>query len=162
MAAYYGNTNDAQNQSIITTASNIIDGTNPPFLISDFLSMYPLFIGNVSTDVIQMYVDFAMAVVKKARYHSQWKICVCWFVAHFLTLYLQSVTCPDAPAAMVVAVGQAKGLTTSKSVGNVSVGIDYSQIGNDLNGWAQWKLTVYGQQFASTAKLMARGGSYIW
>lgn len=249
--SYYGTTDDARNQSIITTASNIIDGTNPAYVLADFYASFPAFaprtangtviatatmtdggtgyaVGDILTVaggtggiirvdsidtngviltyelitggtgysatidaattvipaggsgatftivvnttstylvdplVIQMYIDFATACVKQNRYHSHWKLCMGWFVAHFVTMYLQSVTDANSTSAQVIAASKAKGLVTSKSVGDVSAGYDYSSIGNDLDGWAQWKLTVYGQQFASTGKLMGRAGMYVW
>ena len=251
MNSYYGTTDDALNQSIITTASGIIDGTNPPYELADFYASYPAFaprtangtsiltavmvsggisytVGDILTvvggaggvirvntvnvsgtiltytliaggsgylpttaapttvipaggsgatftttvnttstslvdpSIIQMYIDLTTACVKQARFHSYWKLCMGLFVAHFVTLYLWSVTGANSSAAQVIAAGKAKGLATSKSVGDVSVGYDYSLIGNDLDGWAQWKLTVFGQQYASIAKLKGRHGMYVW
>jgi len=171
MASYYGTPDASQNQNIITTASNIIDGTNPTYELTDFYASYPAYAPrtvNITTTylvdplVIQMYIDLATACVKQARYHSYWKNCMGWFVAHFVTLYLQSVTNANSTAAQVIAAGKAKGLATSKSVGDVSAGYDHGLIGNDLDGWCQWKLTIFGTQFASISKLLGRGGSYIW
>jgi len=245
----YGTTNDSVNFGIIADASNIIDGTNPPYLLSDFYATYPAYtprsttgdaiatvvlnqggtgyvtndiltvsdgtsgairvdtvnvagviltfsllagganyetdtnvvvsggsgngatfditVGTESTSlvdplIIQMYIDVAMSVVKEARYHSYWKPCIGFFVAHFVTLYLQSLAGSNASAAQVIAAAQSRGLQASKSVGDVSVSYDYSSISNDLDGWAQWKLTVYGQQYASIAKLLGRGGMMVW
>ncbi|MEK8128669.1 DUF4054 domain-containing protein [Paenibacillus filicis] len=153
---------------IIGQASNIRVGTNPPYSIDEFLQVYPQF-GKDSSGkevvpefMIHMYTDLANASIQEARWHSYWRVAMGWFIAHFLTLYLQGLADPDGGAAAVMAAGQAKGLNTSESVGDVSVSMDYSQIGQDLDGWAAWKLTIYGQQLATVGKLMGKGGMYIY
>lgn len=153
---------------IIGDASNIRVGSNPPFLFTDFLEVFPQFGLNgsgveiVPEPIIQMFIDLADACIKEARWHSYWKIAMCWFVAHFCTLYLQGLTSPESDAAAVMAAGQAKGLNTSESVGDVSVSMDYNQIGQDLDGWAAWKLTIYGQQLATIGKMVGKGGMYVY
>lgn len=153
---------------IIGGAANIKVGSNPPYSLSDFLEVYPQFGpdsgGNdvVPQPIVQMYIDFADACIREARWHSSWRIAMGWFVAHFLTLYLQGVADPDSGAAGVMAAGQAKGLNTSESVGDVSVSMDYTQIGQDLDGWAAWKLTIYGQQLATVGKLLGKAGMYVY
>jgi hypothetical protein len=132
--------------------------------------MYPQFGPDGSTTpkqlipdpIIQMFIDLAHASIKEARWHGSWKIAMGWFVAHFLTLYLQGLASAGSPAAEVLAAGQAKGLNTSESVGDVSVSIDYNTIAQDLEGWAAWKLTIYGQQLATMGKLVGMGGMYVY
>lgn len=85
-----------------------------------------------------------------------------WFMAHFLTLYLQSMVKADASAKQVVAAGQARGLVASKSAGDLSVSYDYSSVTQDLDGWAAWKLTPYGQQLAAMGRIVGKGGMYVW
>lgn len=244
--AYYGVT-DVQNT--IAIASNVIQGTNPEYLLSDFYATYPAFAGRsasgttiltatlntgglnytvndiltiadgtggvvrvdtvdtlgviltytllsggtgyevttgatvtggsgtgatfdiaidtvltylVDPVVIQMYIDIATHCIQQARYHSYWKTCIGWFVAHFVTLYLQSVAGVNASAQQVMVAAQSRGLQASKSVGDVSVSYDYNSIMNDLDGWAQWKLTVYGTQLATIAKMIGKGGMMVW
>jgi len=153
---------------IIGEASNIRTGSNPPFLLCDFLEVYPQFglgvDGNytIPVEIIQIFINLADACIKEARWHSYWKIAMCWFVAHFCTLYLQGLADPNGGAAAAMAAGQAKGLNTSEAVGDVSVSMDYNQIGQDLNGWASWKLTIYGQQLATIAKMLGKGGMYVY
>ncbi len=153
---------------IIGTASNVRTGDNPSFLFSDFIIMYPQF-GPASDDtflvpeiIIQMYIGLADACIKEVRWKAYWKFATGWFVAHFVTLYLQGTADPNSGAAAVLAVGQAKGLNTSESVSDVSVSMDYAEIGKDLDGWAAWKLTIYGQQLASVGKLVGKGGMYVY
>jgi hypothetical protein len=112
--------------------------------------------------IMQMYLDLANVCLQESRWRSYWKIGMGWFIAHFLTLYLQSATNADSPAAQVISAGQARGLQSSKSVGDVSVSYDFSTAMNDLDGWAAWKLTIFGQQLATAAKLTGKGGMYVW
>lgn len=153
---------------IIGDASNVKVGSNPLFALSDFLAMYPQFGPDTSGNrlipemIVQMYVDLAHASIKEARWHSYWKTAMGWFVAHFCTMYLQGAAAPESGAAAVIAAGQVKGLNTSETVGPVSVSTDYSVIAQDLDGWAAWKLTVYGQQLATIGKLVGRGGMYVY
>lgn len=154
----YGDVNSSQ---ILADASNIRTGENPSYSVGDFLDVYPQFESVIANEIIQMYIDFATACVKEARYHSSWKICMGFFVAHFVALWLQGTADPGSTARQVLAASEAKGLNTSEAVGDVSVSTDYTSIGNDLNGWAAWKLTIYGQQLASISKMLGKGGMVV-
>lgn len=154
--------------TIVTNASNLRTGDNPSYTVEDFIAMYPQFGPNtngvylVSTVILQMYINLASASVKETRYHDAWTLCMGFFVAHFATLYLQGTTSPGSTAAQALDAGKAHGLTTSESVDGVSVSTDYSVIAQSLGGWAAWNLTIYGQQFATIAKMMGKGGMMIW
>lgn len=154
--------------AVVSSASNVITGTNPPYVSSDFYESYPQFGPNtdgkylVPQIVTQMYINLADACIKQARWNTAWEIAMGWFVAHFCTLYLQGTSSPNSGAGAVLAAGQARGLDTSQSAGDVSVSTDYNNIGEDLSGWAAWKLTIYGQQLATMGKLIGRGGMYIY
>lgn len=159
--------------NLVSTASNLRGGANPPYTLNDFYINYPAFGPMHPCDssnaeylinpvVMQMYIDLANACLQESRWRSYWKVAMGWFVAHFLTLYLQSMADAGSPAAKVINAGQARGLQSSKSVGDVSVSYDFSTAMNDLDGWAAWKLTVYGQQLATAAKLVGKGGMYAW
>jgi len=153
---------------IASNASNLRTGDNPLYAVADFVSIYTAFGPDADENyvipvaILQVYIDLANASVQEARYHESWQLCMGLFVAHFATLWLQSTAAAGSPAAKVVALGEAKGLRTSKSVGDISVSIDYSAIAQDLNGWAAWNLTTFGQQFATIAKLMGKGGMMVW
>lgn len=153
---------------IIGGASNIKAGINPQFTLDNFYEVYPQFGPNkegiylVPQIISQMYLELANASIKEKRWHSYWKVGMCFFIAHFCTLYLQGIADPNSGAAAVLEGGKAKGLDTSISVGNVSVSTDYSAVANGIDGWASWKLTIYGQQLASIGKLLGKGGMYIY
>ena len=155
-------------QNIIAVASNVAQGSNPSFTAADFLAVFPQFsaadpdVTLIPDDLLDLFIAMADASIKENRFHSQWKYATCLYVAHFATLFLQTQTGPANTAAQVVATAQAMFPRASKSVGDVSVSYDTSAINNDLPGWAAWKSTIYGQQLATIARMVGRGGMYVW
>ena len=152
---------------LIADASNIKTSTNSTFTLYDFYSMYPQFGNNTNGEYVvplliaQMYLDLANACIKESRWHSYWNIGMCLFIAHFCTLYIQSVANPDSGAAGILEAGKTRGLDTSISVGDVSVSTDYSITANGIDGWASWKTSSYGLQLASIGRLLGKGGMYV-
>lgn len=155
---------------IIAAAANIRRGTNPPYTSEQFLAQFPQFgktddQGNpvIPRVVIDGYVNFAHASLQKARYHDAWEMVMGLFIAHWLTLFLQSMTSPDDPVGKIIAAGLAKGLQSSKSAGDLSVSYDFSFLnGSDFNGWGTYKMTAFGQQFVTIAKIYGMGGMVVW
>ena len=100
---------------IIGDASNLSFGSNPPYAIEDFLQVYPQF-GNdannnsvIPTAIIQMYINLATTCIKKDKWFDAWEVAMGWFIAHFLTLYLQGTADPNSGAAGVLQAGQTRG-----------------------------------------------------
>jgi hypothetical protein len=85
-----------------------------------------------------------------------------YFVAHFCIITMQGRMTPESTEAQVLSAAQAKGLVSSKSAGDVSLSYDFSAMMDDLQGWAQFKLTTYGIQYASLAKIYGRGAIYVY
>ena len=147
---------------IIAGASNIRTGDNPPYTSEDFLAMYPQF-GKVDETtgqpvipsvVLESWVKLAHASIKEARYHD---------IAHFLTLYLQTMASPDDPVGKILNAGLAKGMVASKSAGDLSISYDFSIVsGQEFAGWGTYKLTAYGQQFITMARIYSLGGMVVW
>ena len=164
--------------NIIITAGNVVGGDNPAYTLDDFYIEYPAYAPRTippvspATDptityilnpvILQMYIGLADECIKESRWHSMWKVAMGWFVAHFATLYLQGMADANSTAQQVIAKGQAKGLMASKSIGDVSVSYDFGSIGADLDGWADWKLTIYGTQLATFGKNISRGSMMVW
>jgi hypothetical protein len=143
----------------IDEAANMVYGTNPAYASTDFLGMYPKFTDLVPDAVLSAYITFANACMVQARYQDMWPMVMGWFIAHFLTLYLQSDGNPSSTATQAAQQGLARGIQVSTSVGDVSV--SYQAV-EGLDDWASWTLTTYGQQFATIAKVMGSGSMYIW
>ena len=148
-------------QQAYSIASNIRDGDNPPYTIADFRAAMPAFTAAMIPDeALQPYIDMATAIVKQARWHSLWKEGMRLFIAHFVSLYLEA---PAAGATRdeIRSAAKSGGTIASKTVGSVSVSYDTAQATSDLNGWAAWKLTNYGIQYASMARLLGKGGMLV-
>lgn len=150
---------------LISIASNIkrIEN-NPQFTVENFLEVFPQFSNKIPTSVIDFYLKLANSSLSYSRWGDSWEMGMTLFIAHHLTLYLKSIAGLDenSPAQQVINQSLAMGLTASKSAGSLSKSYDYGSINDDLNGWGAWKLTAFGQQFISIAKLMGKGGSYLW
>ncbi len=139
--------------------SNIQQGTNPSYAVSDFLAFYPQFASSPNQSIIQTFISMANASLQQTRWQTGWQFAMSLYVAHFCTLYLQTLT--YAPTAVAVfEAGKAQGVITSESAGDVS----YSSDANiaSVPGWAAWNLTVYGQQLATIGKLMGKGGMFVY
>lgn len=149
---------------IIDKASNV--GNNLPnnntYDRNSFLSFFPQFTNKVSDSLIEAYIGMAIECLPQSRWQSQWSFGVSLFVAHFLTLYLMTADDPTCTAAQVLAKSRsAMGIASSKSVGDVSISYDHGYL-DSINEWGTWGLTIYGQQFVTLAKMMGKGGMYVW
>lgn len=147
--------------NLVAAASNIKDGKNPPYTVENFRKIMPGFSADIiSDDQLQHYVTLAHSIVKEARWHDMWPEAMRLLIAHFVTLYLQTPQ-EDANPAILANAGKVQGAATSKSVGSVSISYDVTQATSDLTGWAAYKLTSYGTQYATLAKLVGIGGMYV-
>jgi hypothetical protein len=160
-------------------ASNLTFGTNPAYGISDFLAVYPQFgpsdyfgsDGSVNAAssaswplpeaVLRVFINLASASLSADRWGDAWSMGMALFVAHFTTLHLQtSSVAPGSAAAQVAGAGLAKGVLVSKSAGDVSG--SFESVVADVDGWAAWKLTVFGQQLLTMGRLTGMGGMYVY
>lgn len=148
--------------NIIAAASNIRREENLPYTIETFLDWYPQFAEQVPEAFLTMYVGFAHASINYGRYFEAWELVMGLFIAHFCTLYLQSMTSPDSTAAEILEAGSVRGLQSSKSAGGVNYSYDYSTALAGLDQWGGWTTTTFGTQFATLAKLYGKGGMQIW
>ena len=149
---------------LVAKASNIVEGVNPPYTIEDFRTVMPQFTSDVISDaVLSMYVELANNVVQEARWHSYWKEGMRLFISHFSSLYvLSAASAEDPEQSSIASLSAVRGIVSNKKVDQISVSYDLSVINEDLAGWGAWKETVYGEQFATLARMLAKGGMYIW
>lgn len=161
---------------IIAQASNVRAGQNPAFAASDFLAFYPQFKNTAAADgslqpgyaeglnipdaVFNEFLKTANARIQEARWHSEWKMAMCLFIAHCSVLYL-SATSGTTVSGLVAAAAPAE-VMTAKSVGDVSVSYDVNSISDDLKGYGDLKATAFGQQLASRAALLGKAGMMVW
>lgn len=142
-------------------ASNIRTGPNPAYTSEDFREAMPGFGYDVISDkALDAYIELAHAVCKEARWHGLWREGMRLLIAHYVTLYLSA---PEFGATReeIITGGRAKGIVTSKAVGAVNLSQDASQITGDLTGWGAYKLTTYGVQYATLARMVGKGAMYV-
>lgn len=147
--------------SLIADASNLKIGENPEYTLEDFFSFYPQFQDQVPDAIIQSFICLACANINKKRWHRSWRFGMALFVAHFLTLYVKTCGTEDEPLTNL-ASGNVRGIQTSKSVDGVSISYDVSAVLSELDGWGSYKLTEYGIQLLTMARLLGKGGMYVF
>ena len=143
----------------VTVSINTITMSNNATTTADVdVTVYSML---VPATLLSLYIQLAIVSIMKRRWHKYWSTTVGWFVAHFLALYLQGTANAGSNAAQVIAAAQSRGITASKSVGDVSVSYDLTAIAQDLDSWASWKLTIYGQQLATFGNMLGKGGMVV-
>ncbi len=143
-------------RNVVREAANLKSKNGQEVSVMDFLTLYPSF-ENMPPEVLELMLQQANDTVLESRWHARWKLGVCLYAAHLLTLWAKTSTPDGADDAAVAAAGQSRGTVTSKSVGGISVSYGASEAASDLTGYGSLKDTVYGQQFASMARLVGRG-----
>jgi len=127
---------------LLAQGRNAGAGANPPYTIEDFYSIYPQFfmppeevppgqdpvppVPIVPIAVLEMYINLAHSCISYALFQDMWFMCMGLFIAHWLTLYLQTVGDPLA--------GDVTGLISSKSVDGVSVRNAFDGISDFFGG----------------------------
>lgn len=148
---------------ILAQASNIKINDTREYTVEKFLSVYPQFGGDmVPRPMIEGYAKLASQIISPKRYGAYWEMASGLFVAHFCTLFLQSMKPEGATALAVLSAAATAGVVTSESADGVSHSMDTGSLMSDLNGWAAFKLTTFGVQFATIAKMVGKGGMYVW
>jgi len=138
-------------------------GTNPLYAVADFYSQYPQFFNPpdpddipaplVPMEILEMYIELAHDCISYALFGRLWRVCMGLFIAHFLTLYLQTM---DDPLA-----GDTTGLIASKSVDGVSVSYNHNALTSDMEGFGMFKATTFGEQLITWVRMLGIGGLYV-
>lgn len=108
--------------------------------------------------VMQVYLNLAYASLMSSRWREGWALGMALYIAHFLTLYAQSEGNSSTDPGEIAAAGLERGIAVSKSVGDVSVGLQNLAA---LNSWAAWGKTTYGTQLATLARVVGCGPIYV-
>lgn len=146
------------NVGVVQAASNIRGGSDEDITLAEVLAVYPQFgTEALPEEYLEMILASANAAIRTARWHSQRKLAVCLYVAHFATLYLKTAADAGASPTAIARKGDGAGNVSSKSVGGVSVSYGAAEGSSDLTGYGGWKETVFGQQLATLARLAGAG-----
>lgn len=148
--------------------SNIHVTDNPPFTQEDFTEIFPVFpisdeydpkTPSIPQPFFNVVLAMANAAIKETRYHTSWRYMMCLYMAHFFTLFLQTQS-GEPGAASALSSALPTGVTASKSVKDLSVSYTFMGLEIDFNGYGTWKLTKYGQQLVTMAKMYGVAGMW--
>lgn len=156
------------------SSSNVILTDNPPYSMADFSATFPVFkfqtvdehgelidnFDGIPVPVFNLFLAMANASIKYDRYKSHWKYCMALFIAHYLTLFLETQAGdPSSQAALQGAMP--KGVATSKSVDGLSISYDLMGQAEDAKGYGTYKLTLYGLQLATLTRMYGSAGMWV-
>lgn len=141
---------------VMVTANSVTLSAAPTTTVPAIITVYtaqlvPLFI-------IQTYINLAYASLMSSRWREAWIVAMGFYVAHFLTLYMQSDGRTSGPLGQAVASGLQAGITVSESADGVSWS---GQILSGLQNWGAWQLTSYGVQLITMARAVGAGLIYV-
>lgn len=146
-------------EAAFEVASNIREGNGGEYYdVHDFRRAMPAFTAEIiSNQILAHYCEMANRAVQRARWGSLWEEGIRLYIAHFAVLYLQSAPAAGATLDEILNAGKVQGSISSKSVGGVSISLDNSAAQSDFNGWGAFKLTSFGQQFITLARMVGKG-----
>lgn len=164
----YSSTN--QLMSEIGPASNVNAGSNPSYALTDFLTDFSQFTSvctaaapatpTIPTTLSQAFINVANTSLSYGKYGELWRLCMGLYVAHLCAMFLYSAS-GGTTAQDIIGHSKPILLQTSKSVGDVSASYDTGSIADDLKGFGSLKMTTYGQQLATFAKMAGMGGAFV-
>ena len=108
--------------------------------------------------IVQAYLNLATASLMSSRWREAWTIAMGLYIAHYLTLYLETDGISNPTATQAVTQGLQRGIAVSKAVGDTSIGL---QALTGLEEWGAWTLTQYGLQLITMARVVGSGPIYI-
>lgn len=109
--------------------------------------------------VLNVFINLASASVMQARWQDSWLLGMALFVAHYATLWLRSDGLPAVNGEMAAQQAMRTGIQVSKTVGDTTTSYQPVQ---GIEDWGAWNTTLYGMQFATTARVIGSGSMLIW
>lgn len=146
--------------AVIARAAGIYSTTdNPEYTSDNFLRAYPQF-SMIDINIVDAWVGIAHQCVKYSLWDKTWELGMGLFIAHFLTLYQQTIE--EDLGNPVLSKGLSKGLITSESVGGMSVSYDLGSFTSEFDGWGTFKQTIFGQQYVHFLQMMGGFLVLVW
>lgn len=151
-------------------ASGIIEGTQGTYTEEMFLADFPQFKNKdtgenfIPASIMPVFLSMVNDIVSPERWGSLWQLAAGLFLAHYATLYLKTIqNNPNGSSNLseVTAAGQLFGIVNSATLGDASISYDTNAATALTQDWGQWNLTAYGQQYASLAIMVSKGGCYV-
>jgi hypothetical protein len=113
----------------------------------------------VPISLINAFIYLATSSILQVRYQEMWSYAMALYVAHYLTMLINSQGQPGSTAGQLAAQGAASGIAISKHVGDVSIA---SQPLRMPDGAGTYALTKYGQQLVTMAMAVGSGPVWCW
>ena len=110
--------------------------------------------------VLNVFITLASASLAQGRYLDSWTFVMALYIAHFVTLWLQSEGQPATTAGQAASAGLVRGIAAAKSVGDVSV--SYESLTSNAQEWGSFQATTYGAQLITLARIAGSGPMVIW
>ena len=161
----YALNNFDQFYGVVSRASNIGQGTGT-YTSTMFMSDFPQFFLNGSEcfapeSVLELFVAQANSSIQSDRWAEGWRYACGLYVAHYLTLYLQSYADDPTTFSQAAATGSVSGVVKRATLGDSSVEYDTSAVTAATAEWGDLNATSYGQQLATRARLVGMGGMTV-
>lgn len=157
--------NHPQFFGVRAAAANLSHGVGD-YTLEQFRQDYPQFFNGEgyflgSLPVLEQIIAMANSAVSPERWGEAWRYAVGLYVAHYATLHLRGYAPSSETPAQAAASGALVGAAKSASLGDASVSYDTAAITAGTEDWGDLNATTYGQMFASKAKLIGMGGTYV-
>lgn len=109
--------------------------------------------------VLQLYINFASSCLSSSRWGTAWQLAMNLFVAHYVTLFMQTEGNPGSTPGAIAASGIAGGIVVAQAAGDVSQSYEAPPGFEDAGSWS---LTTYGQSLFTMSKVVGMGMVYAW
>lgn len=129
----------------------------PPITVAQFRQNVPAFADSsvYQDEVVQLWLQFATALLNPRRWGNILPLGLSWFVAHQLALERQAQLVANRGGIPGIGFG----LIQSKSINGVSV--SYNLNLSEMKDGADYNLTIYGIRFLNFARMAGSGGVQI-
>ena len=150
------------------TASNI--GTTAGLYTVDmFANDFPQFFYTSQTvrhcvapdSILEMFISLANGAIQTDKWLDLWRYACGLYVAHNLTMYLQTYSASSSTPAQAAASGALVGVISSATLGDSSVSYDTAALTKATENWGDLNATRYGQELATKARMVGMGGTYV-
>lgn len=160
---YYGD--KPQFYGVKTAASNIGEARDS-YTAEMFKEDFPQFFNSAGDSlapgtIMKMFIDRASSAIQADKWLDGWRYACGLYVAHNITMYLKTYQPASETAEQAAGTGALVGVVKSATLGDASVSYDTSALTEATKEWGSLNATIYGQQFATEARLAGLGGSYV-
>lgn len=112
-------------------------------------------------NILNMFIERANNAITPDKWGSSWQYAAGLYVAHYLTLYLQTYSPSSETPGQAAATGGLTGVLKSATLGDSSVTYDTDALTKATSEWGSLNATKYGQMLATEARLVGMGGTYV-